>query len=122
MPEDTGTSNRDGSRADTRLASYGSLAPGRVNHHQLAGLKGRWLRGTVQGKRIEAGWGATIGFPALILDPSGPPVEVHLFESSDLPYHWPRLDEFEGPGYRRVLTRVRTAEGELSAYIYVLAT
>lgn len=25
---------------DHRLATYGTLAPGRVNHHQLAGLAG----------------------------------------------------------------------------------
>ena len=105
---------------ERRLATYGSLSPGEVNHHQLAGLQGRWRRGTVRGKRIEAGWGAGMGFPGLILDASGSDVDVHLFESSDLPDHWPRLDQFEGPGYRRVATTVRTAEGDLTAYIYVL--
>ena len=30
--------------------------------------------------------------------PPGPPLEVQLFESVDLPAHWPRLDEFGGPG------------------------
>lgn len=108
------------SAAETRLAIYGSLAPGQANHEQLADLKGRWYRGTVQGKRIEGGWGNTLGFPGLILDLQGPAVDVFLFESSDLPDHWSRLDEFEGPGYRRVVTRVRTAEGDLSAYIYVV--
>jgi len=108
--------------ADTRLATYGSLSPGRVNHHQLAALRGTWQRGTVRGRRFDAGWGAALGFPGLILDPSSPPVEVDLFESPDLPDHWSRLDEFEGPGYRRVVAQVRTAEGELSACIYVLAT
>jgi gamma-glutamylcyclotransferase (GGCT)/AIG2-like uncharacterized protein YtfP len=107
--------------ADTRLAVYGTLAPGRVNHHQLADLKGRWQRGTVQGKLTDAGWGAALGFPGLVLDPSGPPVEVYLFESLDLQDHWSRLDEFEGAGYRRVVTPVRLADGELSAHIYVLA-
>lgn len=105
---------------ETRLAIYGSLAPGQVNHQQLAGLKGRWQQGTVQGKRFDAGWGTTLGFPGMILDPSGPAVDVYLFESSDLPDHWSRLDEFEGPDYRRVVTRVHTADGDLSAYIYVV--
>jgi gamma-glutamylcyclotransferase (GGCT)/AIG2-like uncharacterized protein YtfP len=108
------------SSADTRLAVYGSLAPGQVNHHQLAALKGRWLRGTVQGRRVDAGWGTTIGFPGLVLDPSGPAVDVLLFESADFPDHWVRLDEFEGPGYRRVITEVRTPEGTVSANIYVV--
>jgi len=112
-------SDRDSS-AETRLASYGSLAPGRVNHHQLAGLNGRWQRGTVRGTLVDAGWGVTIGFLGLILDPSDPEVEVYVFESPDLPEHWSRLDEFEGAGYRRVSTRVRTEDGEVSAYIYVV--
>ena len=106
--------------AETRLAIYGSLAPGQVNHYQVAALKGLWRRGTVRGKRIDAGWGATLGFPGLVLDPSGSETDVYLFESPDLPDHWSRLDEFEGPGYQRVVTRVRTADGDLSAYIYVV--
>jgi len=109
------------SSAEIRLASYGSLAPGRVNHHQLAALNGHWRRGTVQGKLMDAGWGVALGFPGLILDPDGGPIEVYLFESPDLPAHWSRLDEFEGPGYRRVVTCVHTPDGERSAYIYVVA-
>lgn len=105
---------------DTRLATYGTLAPGRINHHQLAGLKGKWRRGTVKGRLIEAGWGAKLGYPGLILDPSGQEVEVYLFESPDLPDHWPRLDDFEGDGYRRVVTQVRTEDGDLDAWIYVI--
>ena len=105
---------------DTRFATYGTLAPGRVNHHQLAGLKGRWRQGTVRGRLVDAGWGAALGYPGLVLDPLGPVVEVHLFESSDLPDHWPRLDAFEGTGYRRVVTQVRTADGDLDAWIYVI--
>lgn len=107
--------------ADTRLATYGTLAPGRVNHHRLAGLKGRWRQGTVRGRLVDAGWGAALGYPGLVLDPLGPVVEVHLFESPELPDHWPRLDAFEGTGYRRVVAPVRTADGELAAWIYVVA-
>ena len=55
------------------------------------------------------------------LDPAGPLVDVHLFESPDLPEHWYRLDEFEGAEYRRVVTQVRTGEGDVPAWIYVLA-
>jgi gamma-glutamylcyclotransferase (GGCT)/AIG2-like uncharacterized protein YtfP len=106
---------------DTRLAVYGTLAPGRVNHHQISALAGIWQRGTVRGKLFSSGWGATLGFPGLILDPFGPSVEVDLFESRDLPDHWARLDEFEGTGYRRVVATVNTKEGERNAWIYVLA-
>jgi hypothetical protein len=65
-------------------------------------LSGRWLVGRVRGALAEEGWGAKLGYPALILDPAERPVEVHVFESEDLLGHWDRLDAFEGPGYRRV--------------------
>ena len=106
--------------ADTRLATYGTLAPGRVNNHQLADLKGTWRQGTVTGRLVEAGWGAELGYPGLILDPSAQPIEVHIFQSLDLPDHWPRLDAFEGAGYRRVITQVRTPDGDLDVSIYVI--
>jgi gamma-glutamylcyclotransferase (GGCT)/AIG2-like uncharacterized protein YtfP len=103
-----------------RLATYGSLAPGRPNHHQLAGLDGHWSRGKVYGTLVDGGWGAGLGYPALILDPEGSAIDVHVFESVDLQAQWPRLDEFEGPGYQRVVTTVRTQAGDVDASIYVL--
>ena len=103
-----------------RLAIYGSLAPGQPNHHQLDGLAGDWLQGYVHGSLIHAGWGATMGYPAIALDPSGPEVPVQVFESSDLSAHWARLDAFEGVGYERVVTTVHTPAGDLAAYIYAL--
>lgn len=103
------------------MATYGTLSPGRVNHHQLAGLKGHWRRGTVKGRLAAAGWAASLGYPGLVLDPRGSLVEVHLFESPDLPDHWSRLDAFEGTAYRRVVAQVHTAEGEWDAWIYVIA-
>lgn len=113
--------DRDGSAA-SRLVTYGTLPPGRVNHHQLAALAGCWLKGTVRGRLVDAGWGASLGFPGLVLDPLVGSIEVDLLESSDLPGHWPRLDGFEGAGYRRVVTQVSTAGGELAACIHVVAT
>ncbi|HEY6744907.1 MAG TPA: gamma-glutamylcyclotransferase [Mycobacteriales bacterium] len=103
-----------------RLATYGTLAPGRPNHHQLDGLEGRWSRGHVRGRLVDAGWGASFGYPALVLEPEGPAVEVAVFESADLPAHWSRIDEFEGPGYVRVPTTVRIAQGQIQAFIYVV--
>ncbi|MFL6046671.1 MAG: gamma-glutamylcyclotransferase [Propionibacteriaceae bacterium] len=103
-----------------RLATYGTLAPGRSNDHQLDGLEGHWLEGYVRARLIDACWGASLGFPAMILDPHGSAVRVHVFESADLPAHWSRLDDFEGPGYQRVVTTVQTSTGEIDACIYVL--
>jgi gamma-glutamylcyclotransferase (GGCT)/AIG2-like uncharacterized protein YtfP len=108
-----------GMDGDHRLATYGSLAPGRPHHAHVAALRGRWLRGTVRGRLVEEGWGAALGFPALVLDPEGPVVEVQVLESADLPAHWSRLDDFEGPGYERVLVTVTTDDGAVEAYLYV---
>ena len=104
-----------------RFAVYGTLAPGQPNHHQLSGLSGRWIEGSVRGQLLQEGWGAELGYPGIVLDVEGGTVGVQLFESSDLPDHWTRLDEFEGQGYRRTVTAVNTAEGDLLASIYVLA-
>jgi len=104
-----------------RLAIYGSLAPGHPNHHHVAALRGRWIPGEVHGRLVEAGWGAALGYPALVLHPDGPAVGVQVLESDDLPAHWSHLDDFEGPGYERVLITVRTATGDVEAYVYVLS-
>ena len=110
-----------GAGPDTRLAVYGTLAPGQPNHGQLAGLRGRWRPGAVRGHLDAAGCAAPLGYSGLVLDPNGPEVAVQLFESPDLPAHWARLDAFEGADYRRAATRVRAAAGdEVDAWIYVL--
>jgi gamma-glutamylcyclotransferase (GGCT)/AIG2-like uncharacterized protein YtfP len=109
------------SSAENHLATYGTLGPGKPNHAQLAGLRGEWTMGRVRGRLLQEGWGAAQGFPGLVLDPDGPELDVDLLRSDDLPSQWSRLDAFEGEGYRRVVTRVVTAAGEIDACIYVLA-
>lgn len=104
-----------------RLATYGTLSPGRPNHHQLSGLNGNWSTGHVRGDLRQQGWGAVQGFPGLILNPAGGTVEVDLLMSDDLPDHWPRLDAFEGAGYQRVAAEISTSVGPVEACIYVLA-
>lgn len=105
--------------AETRLATYGTLAPGRANHHLLADLRGRWLTGAVRGRLVDEGWGAAQGYPAIILDESAAPVACHVFESKDLPAHWARLDAFEGEEYERVPVAVTLDDGgEVDAMIY----
>src|SRR3954467_11811354 len=100
---------------DLRLVAYGTLGPGRPNHGQLSDLPGRWLAGQVRGSLVEAGWGASLGYPGLGLAVGGPVIEVEVFESEALPQQWDRLDAFEGPGYRRVAVDVATAKGLLRA-------
>ncbi len=106
---------------DHRLATYGTLAPGRVNHHRLADLEGAWTTGTIRGRLVEKGWGAKLGYPALMLDADGAAVTVHLFTSPDLPAMWERLDAFEGAEYQRSAVTVETAEGLVTAWIYLAA-
>ena len=108
-------------RAHHRLAIYGTLAPGRSNHDQISMIEGNWFEGTVRGWLSEDGWGATLGFPGLKLDPEGDPVPVQVLESPELPEHWARLDEFEGAEYARVVARVETHNGVIEASIYVVA-
>src|SRR5580765_3666007 len=81
--------------ADRRLAVYGSLAPGKLNHHIVAPAGGTWTSGTVTGAFSENGWGAAHGFPGLRWSPDGRIVRVSLLTSDALPDHWTRLDDFE---------------------------
>ena len=81
--------------------TYWTLGRGKPNHHQLDGLDGRWLKGHVNGMLVDAGCGASVGYPALVLQADGPAIDVEVFESADLPDHWARLDDFEGDGSTR---------------------
>lgn len=92
-----------------RLAVYGSLAPGRQNHHIVQPLGGRWTAGVVEGDLGSFGWGGAIGFPALRLRSGGPTVAVHVLTSAALRDAWADLDAFEGTEYRRVLVPVWSA-------------
>ncbi len=104
-----------------RLAIYGTLAPGRVNHHMVSMIQGTWREGIVRGHLSEDGWGATYGFPGIRLDPDGDEVVVQVLESPDLPAHWERLDDFEGAEYARVSVDVETEGGVIKAQIYTVS-
>ena len=112
--------DRDGT-ADIRLAAYGTLAPGRVNHHHLAGMEGTWRKGKVKRSAHPRRVGCFNGRSRTDARPVGRNRRCGSLQSADLPRHWLRLDAFEGEGYRRLVTRVSTPEGELDAWIYVLA-
>ena len=107
--------------AATRLATYGTLAPGQVNHHHMDVMAGAWTTGTVRGHLHAEGWGAAHDCPGIVLAPDGQEVPVHIFTSPDLPAHWARLDAFEGAEYRRTVTRAETASGTINVSIYQLA-
>jgi len=106
-------------RALHRLAVYGTLGPGRSNHHQVEMIRGEWTTGFVRGHLFNQGWGAQQGFPGLVLG-DGDQIRVDVLHSSELPQHWERLDAFEGEGYRRAVATIDTESGVVEACIYVL--
>ena len=106
-----------------RLFVYGTLAPGRPNEHVLADVPGEWAPASVRGTLLQAGWGAAVGYPGIILDDHGGEIDGLVFSSDELAMHWPRLDEFEGDGYERVLTSAKLQDGTVvAAYIYKLSS
>ena len=109
--------------ASSRLAVYGSLAPGESNHHVLACIAGTWRRGWVEGDLHAEGWGAPHGYPGLVWRRSGPRCPVSVMESQELDAHWERLDAFEGSDYRRIVVPVFGLSGNdesLASNIYVI--
>ncbi|MEJ2084896.1 MAG: GNAT family N-acetyltransferase, partial [Acidobacteriota bacterium] len=93
-------------RCAERLAVYGSLGPGKENHHVVAHLPGRWHRGQVHGDLFDQGWGAGLGYPAMCWRPQGNTIAVDLLESPSLATAWKEIDRFEGSGYVRILVPV----------------
>lgn len=100
---------------ERRLAVYGSLAPGKLNHHIVAPAGGEWAAGLVTGVFSENGWGATHGFPGLRWSPGAADVRVSLLTSDALPERWADLDQFEGDDYMRILVPVTADDGRLIA-------
>jgi len=92
------------------LATYGTLAPGRPNHHVVAPLGGEWAEGLLEGDLIPLGWGAELGYPGFRPRAGGEAVGVWVLTASRLADAWPELDDFEGEGYRRILVPVFAKE------------
>lgn len=105
-----------------RLFVYGTLGPGRTNEHWLRRIGGKFQEAQIRGRLYPEGWGATLGYPAMVIDMEGEVISGHVFTSDNLSNHWPALDDFEGEGYERVLTMVQLQDGEnVEAYVYALS-
>lgn len=105
--------------ADCHLIVYGSLAPGESNHGEVESLGGEWTAGWIHGTLYQIGWGAAMGFPALVWDPRGPRVDAYLLRSPALRHDWTRLDAFEGSQYARVLAPFHDESGIVAVgYVY----
>jgi len=104
-----------------RLFIYGSLQPGGPNEHLLATIEGEWEPAVIKGNLIEAGWGASMGYPGLVIDEGGDDVHGLVFASSNLSTKWAYLDELEGEEYERIVASVILLSGEqVQANVYVL--
>ena len=85
------------------LLSYGSLMPGGSNHHEVSGIKGEWSKGFVNGWITDLHFEDGSTYPGLRWDPEGDIIKVAILNSSELSNQWERIDDFEGPEYRRVV-------------------
>ncbi len=105
-----------------RLFVYGTLARGEPNYHILEKLNGTWEPASVRGKLYRRGWGAALGYPAIVLDDCGDTIIGQLFTSSELGANWDHIDQFEGDAYQRTEAKVLLEDGStVAANIYVLA-
>jgi gamma-glutamylcyclotransferase (GGCT)/AIG2-like uncharacterized protein YtfP len=107
--------------ASRRLAVYGSLARGEVNHHALSDMEGSWHDATVRGVVYHLPWVDGNVYPGIVLTESAPDVSAQIFTAPALSEHWDRLDAFEGDNYYRALALMRL-DGEVEgvANIYEL--
>lgn len=97
----------------TRLAVYGSLKPGESNYDQLSMVEGHWQDGKVKGRIKKPG-----EYLEFTWDVSSPEIPVNVLTAAELSNHFERLDQFEGPDYRRILVPVLIDETIQICHIY----
>ena len=105
------------------LIIYGTLAPGRPNHHVVEHIKGAWQQGIVHGKLKKEGWGSAMGYNGFIHVPVEEQEDIQAFVlfSDELNANWKMLDEFEGDGYKRILAPFKLEKGAVGVgYIYAI--
>jgi gamma-glutamylcyclotransferase (GGCT)/AIG2-like uncharacterized protein YtfP len=62
-----------------------------------------------------------MGYPGIVPAEDGEEVEGFVFSSVHLIDQWPKIDEFEGEGYERVLVTVSVNRThKVEAYVYAL--
>ncbi len=119
----TDPATTDQAAQPARLATYGTLRVGHVGHDVVAPVGGRWTDGYVRGWYSPDGFGRTLGFPGVILDPDGELIAVAVLDAPGLAGWWPVIDDYEGPCYERVVTDVvddqATSLGVAQIYVVV---
>ena len=86
---------------------YGTLRRGGSNHHRLDGAE-FLATATVRGRLYRIDW-----YPGLVADENSGEVigEIHHVPAKMMA----ALDEYEGPGYRRMELDVRGVDGDISS-------
>jgi gamma-glutamylcyclotransferase (GGCT)/AIG2-like uncharacterized protein YtfP len=75
----------------------------------------------MRGHLHQDGWGAELGYPAIVPDESAGEVGGFIFTADGLDGMWPQLDAFEGDGYERVTASASLEDGtSVEAEVYVL--
>ena len=108
---------------ENQLIIYGTLAPGKPNHAKIAHIEGVWLDAVIWGQLKNEGWGAALGYYGFVSNTTEN-VEVipaKILQSSKLIKEYAFLDDFEGAGYQRILTKYQLSTGVTGVgYIYAL--
>lgn len=85
----------------TRLAVYGTLAPGQPNESVLSRMRGSWIEGNVKGHVYPVA-----GLPVFEWNTNAEKIPIKLLDSRELPKNLSSIDKFEGSGYKRILIPV----------------
>lgn len=101
----------------TKLASYGTLRPGESNHKVVADISGKWVDGIIHGEV-----NMYRGYPVFKWKEAGADVPVQILCSENLPPELPRIDEFEGADYTRILVPVYLPDRVWVCYVYEQAS
>lgn len=111
-------------KPENKLIIYGTLAPGKPNHHKMTHIKGEWKTAIIKGGKLESeGWGAELGFNGFVLAEEKEQIDIpcYVLFSDNLSEHWKSLDTFEGEGYRRILANYELEDGHKGvAYLYAI--
>ena len=97
-----------------RLASYGTLSPGEVNHCIVGGIPGKWKDCLLLGQIREEE-----GLKIYKWDTYGDEIAAKILSSPDLPKRWGEIDRFEGARYGRGLTLACVDDQWIVANVYM---
>ncbi|RXM39175.1 gamma-glutamylcyclotransferase [Chryseobacterium sp. CH21] len=109
---------------ENRLIIYGTLAPGKPNHHKMTHIKGDWKPAILKGGKLETkGWGAELGFNGYVPTEENEQADIpcYVLFSDNLNENWDFLDGFEGEGYKRILANYELEDGQQGiGYLYAI--